>query len=298
MRPRSVLIIVLAALVLAGCLSADANPSPQVLASFYPLEYLAQRLAPEGVSVASIVRYGQEPHDYEPSPKDLQHIGQARLLVLQGAGFEGWIQTAQEHTRSARVVTLTDGLDLLANPEEEEAAVLPHDPHTWLDPVLYQQMARILEATMVETFPEQADEIRSNAQRLAADLAALHAEHETGLARCEVRLAIVNHAAYQYYALRYNWTQVPIHGLAPESEPDARTLDEILRVAREHDLKVVYFEELASPHVIEAIARDVGATTRVLSPVEGIAPGAPAGTDYLSLMQQNLQHLREGMRCP
>lgn len=282
---------------LAGCAQPDAQ-APDVVATFYPLEFLAERIGGENLTVESVVRGNVEPHDYEPTPADVVRIRGAKLLVLQGAGFEGWVETAREQAGEQATVVAAEGIELAPNPDEDEAAEMPSDPHTWLDPVLYASMARNVEKGLSAAFPEHAPSFAARLDRLLDDLATLDGEYRVGLATCEARTIIANHAAYGYLASRYGFTVVAIHGLEPEDEPDPQTIADVVEAARAINATIIYFEELVTPRMAEIVAEEVGAQTRVLSPIEGIAASEAAeGADYLTLMRENLVNLREGMRC-
>lgn len=296
MRPASALAaLALLAPILAGCTTPE-DEAPDVLASFYPLEFLAREITGGAVSVGVVAQPGVEPHDYEPTPNDLKRVSGAKLVLLQGAGFEGWIETVRQQAPDARIALATDGLPLRDNEDPEEAAELPKDPHTWLDPLLYAQMARRVQDALNETFPDRRDAFTPRADALVVELHRLHADLDAGLAQCATRVVVTNHDAFGYLGARYNLTLIPILGLDPESEPDPQTLARVAEEARRHNVTVVYFEELASPRVAEALAREIGARTQVLSPVEGIPPDEPGAT-YLTKMRDNLAALREGMRC-
>jgi zinc transport system substrate-binding protein len=294
---RLALSLALLAPLLAGCAS---HAHPDVMASVYPLQFLAEQVGGGGVSVGVVVRAGTEPHDYEPTTGDMERLVEARLVLLQGAGLEPWARAAREQSH-ARFATATDGIALRAGPDGDEGSTSTSasgDPHTWLDPVLYKQMAGTVEAAMAQEFPEHADAFHARAAGLSTRLDALDAQWKAGLADCQVRAAVTNHAAFGYLAARYGFEMVAINGLSPDTEPSPRTMQRIVDEMRARNLTVVYFEDLVSPAVAEAVAREAGATTRVLSPVEGIATeDAKAGADYFTRMQENLDALREGMKC-
>lgn len=276
---------------LAGCSTAT---HPDVMATFYPLQFFTQRVAGGDYAVGMVVKPGSEPHDYEPTPQDVSNINRAKALVVQGSSFEAWM----DRVAPPKVVTATKGITFLENPDEGERANLPQDPHTWLDPVLAQRMARNIQDGLSEAFPDHAASFKANADGLVADLQALDSEFRSGLAHCAVPFAITNHAAFQYMGARYNFTQVPISGLDPNQEPSPATLKHVEDEAKAHHVKVIFFEDLVDPKVVDAIARDVGAQTRVLSPVEAIAPGtATDGKDYLGVMRMDLANLKEGLQC-
>ncbi|MFO1534961.1 MAG: metal ABC transporter solute-binding protein, Zn/Mn family [Thermoplasmatota archaeon] len=294
-RPALAAALLLAPL-LPGC--ASSGPAPDVVATFYPLAYLAGRIGGGDLAVASIVREGVEPHDYDPTTTDLARISDARLLVVQGAGFESWIVAARSQAPNTRLVTATDGISLRENPDAAEAEELPSDPHTWVDPVLYARMARTVESAMAEAFLEHAAGFHVRADTLAADLRQLDAEYRAGLANCATRYAITGHAAFGYLAAEYNFTQIPIQGLDPEAEPDTATINHVIEEAKKHGITIIFFEELVSPRMAEAIAKEVHAETRVLSPIEAIpADEAAQGRDYFAVQRENLANLRDAMRC-
>lgn len=281
----------------AGCAAPAPEESQDVVASFYPLEYLARRIAQPDVNVSGIVPAGVEPHDYEPTTGDARRVADAKVLVIQGAGFEGWLDDVTQGEGPA-VLVATKGLELRDNPDVEESEELPVDPHTWLDPVLMVTMARNIEEGLSAAYPEHAPAFRARVATLVEDLEELHAQFEAGLAECEVRVIVTNHAAFGYLTARYDIEMIAISGLEPEAEPGPATLQRVIEEVRRHGLTVVFFEDLVSPKVAEAVAREANATARVLSPIEGIPPeDVAAGADYMSRMRDDLAALRDGMRC-
>lgn len=288
--------LLLATPLLAGCIANE--PQPDVMATFYPLAYLAGRIGGGDVVVDSIVAEGVEPHDYEPTTTDVARISDAKLLVVQGAGFEGWIVSVRERAPETRLVTATAGMELRENPDEDEAEEIPQDPHTWMAPLLYAQMARTVEAAMAAAFPEKAAGFHVRADAFVAELRQLDAEFRAGLATCEIRHAITAHAAFGYLAAAYNFTQVPVHGLDPEGEPDTAAINHVIEEARKHDVRIIFFEELVSPRLVETIAKEVKAETRVLSPIEAIPEDEAAqGRSYFTVQRENLANLRDALRC-
>lgn len=272
----------------AGCAQpATGGERPDVMASFYPIEFLARAIGGPDVSVGVIVPPGVEPHDYEPTPGDVARIADAKVVLLQGAGFEAWIGTVREHAPGARFVAVTDGIEGVSG-----------DPHAWLDPTLFARMARNVEAALDASFPGHEAAFRRRAENLTADLAQLDRDFAAGLADCDVRVVVTSHAAFGYLAQRYNFTMIAISGLDPEGEPTPEAMRSVVDEVRRQNVTVVFFEDLVSPAVAEAVAREAHAQTRVLSPIEGILPDEAAqGATYLTKMRDDLAALREGMRC-
>jgi len=302
--------LTLIALWLAGCEQAPAPAAPArplVVASFYPLWEFARQVAGDRAEVVSLVPPGVEPHDWEPSPQDVARVQKARLFVYNGAGFE---QSAdrllQAIAGKATVpVNATAGIELLAaeagrhthgGGQAKERA--PADPHVWLDPVRAQAQVDTIRAALEKADPGNASVYAQNGQTFKARLAALHEAFRAGLATCDRRSLVVPHAAFTYLAARYDLRQIPMTGLAPQSEPNPAELASIVRLARREKVRYVFFETLVSPKLAETLAREIGAGTLVLNPVEGLTrEEAAAGRDYVALMQDNLKNLRTGLDC-
>jgi zinc transport system substrate-binding protein len=282
-----------------------------VVASFYPLYEFARRVGGERVEVTTLVPPGVEPHDWEPSPRDVARLYQARLFVYNGAGLEPWVEKLLGGAPPSLVaVNVTEKIPLRAvdlprhhgHHEEKARGPAPagreSDPHVWLDPVLAQSQVEAIRAALSRTDPAHAPAYDANARSLVAALAMLHRQYEQGLADCARREFVTSHAAFGYLATRYRLTMIPIMGVAPEAEPSPAELARIARTVRRHGIRYVFFETLVSPKLAETLAREVGARTLVLNPVEGVtAEEAAAGKDYLTLMRENLANLRTGLEC-
>lgn len=296
MRPLAAPVLAAAALLLAGCASPTGGDA-DVLATFYPLAFAAQRLAGDNLTVGTIVPSGVEPHDWEPSPNDAARLGKAGALLTQGGGFEPWLDGLLANIGQPRPHLIVTTADIELEAHEDEEAEEGHDgeldPHTWLAPRLFERQVAAAEDGLAERWPEHAGAIRERGATLRAELLALADEYDQGLATCEARVIVANHDAYSYLAHEYDFEVVSLSGLSPEAEPDPVTLAQAIDVARQHNITIIFFEELVSPRVAQIVAREVGAQTRVLSPIES----APESGDYLSMSRENLANLREAMRC-
>ena len=303
-RDAAIVTALAAALVFAGC---DGSPAPPtaliVVASVYPLYELTRHVAGPHAEVVSLVPPGVEPHDWEPTPQDVIQVRKARLFVYNGAGFEQAAdRLLKEIAGSGPLpVNTTAGIALLEAPghahggRDKDHA---RDPHVWLDPVLAQAQVDAITAGLVQADPEGRTGYAERAAAYKAKLAALHADFEAGLRECARRDVVTSHAAFTYLARRYRLEQVPVLGIAPESEPSPADLARLVRFARKAGVKYIFFETLVSPKLAETLAREVGAKTLILNPVEGLTKEeAAAGKDYVALMRENLANLRTALEC-
>jgi zinc transport system substrate-binding protein len=309
---RRLVAALLALTVTAGCGAQDAagadQAKPEVVTAFYPLEFLSARIGGDAVTVSNLTKPGAEPHDVELTPRQVGSISDAALVVYL-SGFQPAVDEAvgQQSRRAfdvASVVELLSAADGHDHGEEsgekhaeehaEEAAGGAKDPHLWLDPQRFATVAGAVGEQLAAVDTARAADFRTRAAATQAELAALDTEYATKLKTCERREIVTSHAAFNYLAQRYGLTEIGITGISPEAEPSPQRLAEVTREAREHGATTIFFETLVSPKVAETIAREVGARTAVLDPLEGLTtPGA----DYFSVMRANLTALTTALGC-
>jgi zinc transport system substrate-binding protein len=278
---RIVLVIIIGALQ-AGCGGAGSDKHT-VVAAFYPLAYAAERIGGPSFHVVNLTPPGAEPHDLELTPKTVARIEQAGIVVYLSHGFQPAVSKAVEQARGTRVDVLA-GLPLRAGSGEEG---LTADPHVWLDPILFSRVVTTIGAAL-----------HRPSATLVADLRRLDRDYRAGLRHCARHEIVTSHAAFGYLAQRYGLRQVAITGLTPESEPSARDLANVVRLVRRTHATTVFFETLVSPRLAETVAREVGAKTSVLDPIEGLTPSEQKeGATYLTLMRRDLAALRRALGC-
>jgi zinc transport system substrate-binding protein len=298
---RTVLISAVALLAALTSACGGGDERAAIVAGFYPLAFAVEELAPDE-DVANLTPPGVEPHDLELSARSVETIADADLVVYVGAGFQEALERAVDST-GAKAVDVLEGIELREETAEHGHEEPAHegeeperehegearDPHVWLDPVLYERVVRRI-ASALDPPADPAS--------LAAELRELDAEYRRGLRDCERRELVTSHAAFGYLAERYGLEQVPITGLSPEAEPTPGELRAVVEEVREHGATTIFFETLVSPRLAETVAREVGATTAVLNPLEGLTEDElDGGEDYFSVMRENLDALRRGLSC-
>ncbi len=292
---RAAAIVMLSVIAFSGCRPRVASAAKvSVVASFYPLFEFAQRVGGDRVQVRNLVPPGAEPHDYEPTPQDLIALRNAKLLIYNGAGLEPWITKLLPQLPETVVkIEATKDLRLIKG---ENAGL---DPHVWLDPILAQQQVDNILAGLMSADPTEAQAAyEANAAKLKEELLALHGRFAATLAKCKQKTVITSHESLGYLAKRYGLELIAISGLSPEAEPTPTKLKEVAQQARRHGVRVIYVEPLVSPRTGETIAREVGASIRVLNPLEGLSEAElTAGKNYFTVMDENLRTLAEGLNC-
>jgi zinc transport system substrate-binding protein len=295
----------------AGC--ANAGPATTIktkrsgqltiVAAFYPLQFVAQRVAGDRVTVTSLTQPGAEPHDLELTPRQVASLTTASLVIYE-KGFQPAVDEAVVQSENPQVIETTTVVPLrpLASPgdldhgdgaEDDHSAL---DPHVWLDPTAVSRIARAVEQRLSTIDPDHAADYGRSAATLIEELDDLDQTFRSGLAHCVRTEFMTTHAAFGYLAERYHLTQIGISGLSPDAEPSPARIAEVHRVARDHGITTVFSETLASPAVAQAVAGDLGLATDVLDPIEGITSQS-RGQDYLSVMSANLAALRKAGEC-
>ncbi|HEY8481323.1 MAG TPA: metal ABC transporter substrate-binding protein [Spirillospora sp.] len=290
---------------LTGCADAEADVPPgktSVVASIYPMAWLAEKVGGEDAVVKTLTEPGAEPHDLELTTRKVASLVDADLAVHVGGVQPAVDDAIRRHAKhsldAAGVVTTlpppeeTDDAEAHDGVRHEEAS---RDPHIWLDPSRMATVATALGERLAAVDPGHAAGHRGRAASTAAELAALDRAFRDGLRSCRRREIITAHAAFGYLADRYGLRQTPVAGVDPGTEPTPRRLAELTRRVSATGATTVFTETLVSPKVAESLARAAGVRTAVLDPVEGVEEGS--SDDYTTIMQRNLRTLRPALEC-
>lgn len=254
-----------------------------IVTSFYPLYFFTSELATSDTLVTNITPVGLEPHDYEPTPKELVLIEKSQLLVLNGGGFEPWSDHVSDRNK---IVNTAGGL------------LTEADPHTWLSPRLAKKQAQKILDALVVLDPGNTNNYLKRGQILFSKFDDLDRKYEAGLKQCQRRDFITSHRAFAYLAKTYNLVQISIADLSPEEEPSLKKLASVADFARKNGVKFIFFESLVSPKFAQTIADEVGVKTLVLDPIEGLREAdMKLGKNYFTIMEENLSNLRIALSC-
>lgn len=300
--------MLLAALLpLGGCASpasdrAAAADEVTVVAAFYPLQFIAERVGGPQVTVSNLTQPGTEPHDLELSPQQVAAVGDSDL-ALYLSGFQPAVDDAIATVNPSDSLDVGTVVDLsltytpLTEAADEQSAEEGVDPHFWLDPLRLAAAADAVADELSTIAPDQAAEFARNAAELNDELADLSNEMGRGLTECRSRDVVTTHNAFGYLAAAFDLRQVGIAGLSPEAEPTPGALAAVADFVTDNDVRTIYYESLVSPEIAETLARTTGSKTAVLDPIEGLTDDSQ-GEDYLALMRSNLASLQQGQPCP
>ncbi|WP_086445441.1 metal ABC transporter substrate-binding protein [Candidatus Enterococcus lemimoniae] len=283
----------------------------KVVSTFYPMYDFAKNVVGDAGDVQLLIPAGTEPHDYEPSAKDIAKITDADVFVYNSHELETWVKDVLENVdeKKVAVVEAASSIDLMAGAahdhdhDEEEADHDEHDhdheldPHVWLDPVLAQKEVEAIRDELVKKYPEQKATFEKNAATYIEKLKALDTEYQEAFKDAKNKTFVTQHAAFGYLAKQYGLTQESIAGISPDQEPSPSRLAELKKYIKEHNVSVIYFETSASSKVAETLARETDVELAVLNPLESITQKEQdKGEDYISVMKANLEALKKSIK--
>ena len=293
-----IVIIALIALVIFGPKSNPVNSDKvKVATSFYPLYFFTSEIGQDNINVVNITPAGAEPHDYEPTAKDIANISDSKLLVLNGGGLEAWGQNILQNIDQNNTTVVVAGVALATQHITEEGKTI-QDPHVWLSPPLAKQMADRITVGLETADPANKNlyELGNTALKLKLDI--LDAKYKAGLASCAKKDIVTSHAAFGYLAAAYGLNQVSITGISPDSEPSSQQLAQVSEFVKKNHIKYIFFESLVSPKLSETIATETGAKTLELNPIEGLSnEEISKGENYITVMERNLTNLKIALEC-
>ena len=264
------------------------NSKLQVISSFNPLYEFSQIVGQEKVDAILLVPVGVEPHDWEPTIKDVQKMQTSDLIIINGIGFENWVDNLDETDYQGVIVDTSNGI--LVKNDDQKNIQTSGDPHIWLNPVYAKVQVQNIANAFSDSDPKNQQYYQSNAAKFIEQLDLLDSKIQNKLSNCNHDF-VAFHDAFSYFADEYDLNQHTIiasndlHG-----EATAKTLENIISTARELNIKVIFSEENVNTRTSEIIANEIGGEVLVLSPLEILSDET-----YISKMTDNLNNLKEAL---
>jgi len=274
-------------------LPAQAGNKIQIIASFYPLWEFARQVGGDKVEVYNITPLGAEPHDFEPNPQDLVKLSKAQMFIFNSIGFQPWVDKIISTLTTTKITVVNSSMGI--NVIKSEGII---DPHFWLDPnFAIIQVDNILQS-LVKIDPINKNYYEIRAKDYKTQLIQLDNDFRQSLIACKQKEIITSHSMFAYLSKRYNIEALSIAGLSPSSEPNTQTLAEIAKIAKNRNIKYIFFETLVSPKLANTLAQEVGAKTLVFNPLEGLTNDEVSqNKNYISVQKENLSNLKIALEC-
>ncbi len=277
-----------------------ADDKIDVVTTFYPVYEFTKGVLGDEANVSMLIKAGTEPHDFEPSTKNIASISDADAFVYMDDNMETWVNDLNKSidTKKISMVKATGDMLLMAGGEEDEDHDHEdhhhdYDPHVWLSPYRAIKVVENIRDQFLAQFPDKKEAITKNAAAYIEKLQELDTEYQQALSSAKQKSFVTQHAAFSYLALDYGLNQISITGVSAESEPSAKRLASLTKYIKKYDIKYIYFEENASSKVAKTLADEAGVKTSVLNPLESLTnKQIKAGENYFSVMRANLKALQ------
>lgn len=292
--------------LLTGCERHPDSPaesarpdSRTVVTSFYPLTYFAERIAGGRVAVKCLCPATVDPSFWNPSRADLKEMQGASLLLLNGAGYEHWAASAALPMGRVVVTSRAFETEYLTLPSVTHShgpgGAHTHsgvDGHTWMDPVLARRQAEEIRTALIRLWPADAPAFNAGYKLLAEELDALDATFRELTPALKSAVIFTSHPAYGYLARRYGWTNTPV-ALPPEEAPSPEVWEGVRQAvtASGPGRRLMLFESDPLPAIRERLAAEWQIVSVVIDPCET----PPAGENYFTHMQKNINSLRHAV---
>ncbi len=263
---------------------AEGQSKIIAITSFYPLYEFTKEIGGDKVDVSLLVPQGVEPHDWEPTIRDIQKIEQADLIIINGNGFEKWVDKID----SSKVSIINSGRSfgwVTGEPTQ------PVDFHYWLNPLSAKLQIKAITDGLIEADPENADYYENTKKTYDLKLDALHSKIKTELNGCKKDF-VAFHDAFSYFAHEYDLNQhTVIQSNSPHSEPTSKKLEDVIQLAKSLDIDVIFAEEGVGIRASQVIANEIGGKVLILSPLEVVEDDS----SYFKKMEENLSNLKEAL---
>lgn len=286
----------------------EAFQQSQIYTSFYPIYFLTKEIVWTWSNVINIVPNSWEPHDYEPTLKQIWEMWKSNLIVLSWIWMESYESKLIENIKNVPITMISENLDnLIKINEEEHLEKEEHieeennsdshehwniDPHTWLSPKTYSQMASVLFLELEKNWFKNLD------KSIIEKLNSLDKKYSENLAKCKRKEFVTSHKAFWYLARDYWLIQTAVLWISPEEEPSANDIANVVELIKSKSIPVIYSEKLVSPKFTNVVAQETWAKVIELNPIETLTPEEEkAWENYISIMEVNLGKLLEWLDC-
>ncbi len=303
-------------LLLSGCQNEKPTENNsdklKVYASFYPIYFAAEQIGREKIELHSVIPNGSEPHDYEPSIREIVSVDSGDIFIFNGAGMEPWAEKLSNSLtqKGIKSLNLSEYVELLKIDDEEHGHEDddhddhkhddhdhgPYDPHIWLDPINMDKMAYqiMLELSKLDNTNESF--YKKSYEEFSEKIKELDLSYSSQLKARSSDTILVSHEAFGYLTKRYGLEQVPVTGITPHEEPSPGTIARLLDKIEKENYEYIFLESLASPKVVELLAKEGNLKVLELNPIAGLTKEYQENNeDYFSLMYQNLENLKKAL---
>jgi zinc transport system substrate-binding protein len=284
----------------------------KVTTTIYPLYSIVKEIGANKVQLNNMIPFGVEAHGFDPTPSDIAKLSKSDIIIVSSDAMEPWKDKIVESLNiKEKVFDMSEYAHLLEI-EEEDGHDHAHghnhshdehegeniDPHYWVSLNNYITMVKTISQLLIEKDSENRAYYEKNSALYLERINALKSKFDASMKTCTNKKILVNHDAFGYFAHDYDVKQYSVSGMTPEDKPSAKQIAQLIKLVKQEGINTVFFEEFASPKVVQTIAKETHTKTDSLRPVENISKEEnEKGIGYVEIMEENLQKLKYAMGC-
>lgn len=281
--------------------STPAAGKIPVLASFSILGDIVAQVGGDRIAVGTLVGPDQDAHVYQPTPDDIKKVTRAKLIVVNGLGFEGWLdRLAHSANYKGEIVVASTGIQAreLEEPGEHGEHTEHTDPHAWQNPLNVVVYAGNIVQALTRLDPAGAAVYKRNGDAYIAALKQLDGWAAAQIAAIPAakRRIITSHDAFHYFGAHYGVEFIAPQGMSTDSEPSAKEVAAMIRQMKKERIKAVFIENMTSPKLLQQISREAGVEAGGKLYSDALSAPGGVASDYLSLMRYNVGQILTGLR--
>lgn len=291
------IILVLAAVWGTGCGTTQTSPDKlQVVTTLFPQYDFVRQVGGDKVDVTLLLQPGVEAHSYDPTPADVVKMNQSDLIIYMGPYMETWTEDVFASLDSkGTILNLSEGFTLKALEEDHHHV---YDPHLWTNLEYASEMVLTIGETLSQLDSEHAEYYQNNARNYSEEILKLAEEIKATIADGDINtLYFAGKFALYYFTEEFGLDYISAYdSCTSETEPSAKLVAEIVEAVKAEQAPVVFYEELSNHKAADTICQETGAKALLLHSCHNVSREEfKSGVTYVSLMKQNLEHLKEGL---
>jgi zinc/manganese transport system substrate-binding protein len=277
-------------------INAHAADKIDVVTSFSILGDLVEQIGGDRVSVRSLVGPDADAHVFQPSPSDAKAVAHAKLVVVNGLGFEGWLDRLIRNANyKGTIVVASQGIKARHLPADDLSKT---DPHAWQDPTNVAVYARNIADGLTRLDPAGATLYQANATHYLQELSEVDAWAAAQFAKIpnKKRLVITSHDAFGYFGAHYGIHFLAPQGMSTESEASAQDVARLVRQIKLGRIRAVFMENMTNPALVEQLARETGVKLGAPLYADALSQSGGKAPTYLDMMRYNVTQLMVGLK--
>lgn len=289
-RIFSLVIISILIVISTGCTDSNkkANDKIQIVTTFNAMKEFVNLVGGDKVEAATLIEGNIEPHDFEPTSKEIKKVEDSDVFVYNGAGIDDWSEDVLKNANNKlKVVKATEGLDLIEISDSDNVHG-NYDPHIWHSLKTSQGALKNIKDALSSIDNKNKDYYESNYDEAIKKMNDLYNTYQEKFSTVKNKVFITGHEGFAYLCKDFGLKQIGIENVFASGDPSPARLKELTEICKENNIKVIFMEEQISPELSETLAKEVGAKVEVIESLESEG-------EYFSTMESNLNKIYQAL---